>query len=98
MLGRMSVLTTQISRRSMTLRALEMSVHTSAFELLSHVMERRKGQRKDTPYGIAFVRKLFDQFASEYAANCGLKDGSDDGLEIFAKGMSNFESVSEQKH
>jgi hypothetical protein len=61
-------------------------------------MQKRKGKRKDTPHGtIDFVGKFFDQFASEYAVNCGLNDGSDDRLEFLAKGMSNIESVSEQE-
>jgi hypothetical protein len=61
-------------------------------------MEKRKGQRKDTPYGIPFFRRLSIQFAPGYAAGYGLNDGSDDRLEFLAKGLSSIESVSEQKH
>jgi len=50
----------------------------SAFVLTSLVVERRKGQREDTPYSIAFFRKFFFQLASGFAVGYGLNSGSDD--------------------
>ena len=52
-----------------------------AFVLTSLVMERCKGQGKHTLRDIAFIRRLFFQFASGfgiYAATYDFNSGSDD--------------------